>query len=322
MNRRGFLKSIGALGAAPYITTAAGIFPSWAFAAGPTPTGSGRFVPFDPSFSAGSPFPAVRLFPFNGNIITIGGVQHQIPAPGVDLIYNNCIIDGVPNQTLAGQTNYYVHAFVDYGPLTPVMRLEASTTGWRTDDNGAQAGHFGNGVAIKGGDPSRSVVGILRTNPEGKWKCDDKSQNTASFYNRVRIGVKCQVIDCYTSPTSGMWVEPNSDNRINFVCWQDDLPEITLSGTMTNNTMYGHNEVAIHVDGSNPPGSSIAVWDCLSANSSTPFCIKSSSDGGTIEGYHYFGILMKVNAGTGYLRAGYPGAPWGSTQLIASPVPS
>jgi hypothetical protein len=276
-----------------------------------TPTGSGRMVPFSPGGAYGppaSPFPAVRYYPFNGNTITIGGVQYQIPFPGVDLVYDNCIIDGVPGQIVAPYTRYYVYAFMDSG----VMRLQLSTVGWRTDD-GSQSGDIGNGVGIKLLDPSQSVVGQLRTESTGRWLGDDQHQNTSSFYNRVRMGVKAPIGQCSTSLP--YWNEPNSNDRVSFVCWQDDLPEVKLFGSLTHDTMYGHVEVAIHVDGSNPPGSSIAVWDCLSAGSSNPFSVISSSDGGMTEGYHFFGVLLKTSSGTAAIRAG-------TAQLVTSPVPS
>lgn len=284
-----------------------------------TPTGSGRFVPFSPGGDYGpptSPFPAVRYYPFNGNTITIAGAQHSIPFPGIDLLYDNCIIDGVPGQIVAPNTTYYVYAFTYFGSPVPSIRLQLSTTGWRTDE-GSVVGDIGNGVAIKLLDPSQSIVGMLRTELNGRWRGDDKRQNTSSFYNRVRIGVRCAITDCFTQSTE--WTEPNSNNRISFVCWQDDLPEVTLSGTMTNDTAGGHMEVAIAVDG--VIGSSRAVWDAPSANASTPFSIKVPSDGGMVEGYHEYSVWMKTDGSTGALRAGNAGYD-GSTQLCASPVPS
>lgn len=266
------------------------------------PTGSGRFVPFGPT---GSPFPFVRFYAFNGSTITINGGQYQIPESGVDGHASDATINGVLHQQLAPHTTYYVYAYIDSG-----IKLEFSTVGWVTD--------VASGVGIKLNDKTRSIVGLVHTDPSGLFVGNDKSQNTASFFNRVRIGVKCLVDQCFSSVNT--WGEPNSNNRISFVCWQDDLPEITVSGTMTNTTTGGHNEVGITVDGA-LPGSSIAVWDAPSANSSTPFCIKSSSDGGMVEGYHFFGIMMKVAGGTGALRSGVGGFK-GETQLIASPVPS
>src|SRR5215467_13218910 len=96
----------------------------------------------------------VQLLRRNGSQIKINGTTYTIPAAGVSALISSCYLDGVANQTLAVATAYNVYVFDNAGTLT----LDFSTTGHSADTTSGNEG-----VEIKTGDSTRSLVGKIRT---------------------------------------------------------------------------------------------------------------------------------------------------------------
>jgi len=84
----------------------------------------------------------LNLFPYNGNLLTIGGIDYTLPA---STIYDTIGKGLTPN------TTYYVYAYYDYDKS---VQIEFSTTKRATDP--------ATGWPIKTGDSSRTLLGMVR----------------------------------------------------------------------------------------------------------------------------------------------------------------
>jgi hypothetical protein len=152
---------------------------------------------------SGSPFTRVHFFPKNGNQIIISGKAETIPAGvgvvsgGVIGVTSNACIDKVCGQQLAPNTLYRVYVFMDSG----TMKMDFSTGGHQADRT--------HGNEVHASDPTRSLVGMVRTNASGSIDGDAKRQMTISWCNRGHTGLA------------------------SFVGWGGGNPATTCSSTLT-----------------------------------------------------------------------------------------
>jgi len=100
--------------------------------------------------------------PYNGNGLIIGDRQFRIPVAGIVL----------PSAALTASTFAYVYAR-DNG--VGQIFLEASTTGHATHTNG---------VDVKVGDPTRTLVGMVYTTGASQFVFTPTELRVASWFNR------------------------------------------------------------------------------------------------------------------------------------------
>lgn len=217
---------------------------------------------------------------------------------GYKLFINNAfrIIPSSPptinTGSLSANTTYYIYAYMSGSTMT----LEASAT--------VPAEYSVNGVLVKTGDASRTLVGMGRTNASPAWSIcrswfNDITNTSSSYYTADRS----------TNSTAG-FAEVNSEIRAGFLVWDGQPADISVNGgTLLNmgagdggNAYYG-----IAIDGASPQDNGCGIVGIVVADNYTsqdwlPLGI-SLSVGGLSEGYHYATVSGVVvhTAGSGGL---------------------
>ncbi|MFF7060792.1 pyocin knob domain-containing protein [Achromobacter spanius] len=144
------------------------------------------------------------LNPWNGNGLIINGRQYRVPSGGV--VLSNA---QVPAQTLS-----YVYAY-DSG--SGAVALEALTTAYNRHTDG---------VFIKSGDPSRTLVGMVITPANGQFTYTGQLKYVTSFFNRLLS----TVIEYVSSGTSTVGTPVALNNGPGCLCWSGDNILLTTTG--------------------------------------------------------------------------------------------
>lgn len=260
---------------------------------------------FTPIAGHGSPFTQVHFFPKNGNKVMIRGVAQRIP-PGVGVIsggvtgtFDRASIDKVPDKTLAGKTLYYVYVYMRAG----IMTMDFSTTGHKEDET------YGTQVHI--GDPSRTLVGMVRTDERGRFVGNARAQLTISWCNRGHTGLIQQLGG--TSTSSKNLTEVNAEYRIEWLQWGINntfrqgftVPNIYIAGNVRNSKRGGHVQVAIAIDGVMCSYVMTYYQPYFWGDVGTVITAVIGANG-TDEGYHYASFLMGTGGteGTAVMTSG------------------
>jgi len=219
---------------------------------------------------------ALKLAPFNGNKLLINGVSQTIPSAGVTL----------SNSGLAATTVYYVYAYMNSGTMT----LEAVTTTHATGTNG---------VEIKSGDVTRTLVGMIRTGASSQFLDTAAARFCLNWFNKRKIIGSVPAVPNYTF-TNTSPAEINVALRVEFLCWSDDVPVITQSGTVSQSaTASVVTQAAVDTVGNTyTPVQQIS----LPSTYSGPFSA-TGGGGGLSEGYHFSTCIANVTSGTGTLNS-------------------
>jgi hypothetical protein len=157
----------------------------------------------------------LKLSPYNGNKIIINGRVCTIPNLGVSLAATGLTVGAA----------YYIYV---YESSPGVLALEAVST--------ASGGHLtsANGIEIKIGDPTRTLVGMgyIWTGPT--WTDTDTIRGIASWFNRRRARA-----DAVTSPATTSTVSTALVNPIYVFCWANEFVTGIMNGYVNNNGVGG-----------------------------------------------------------------------------------
>lgn len=178
----------------------------------------------------------LTLSPLNGNKLFINGQWRALPAAGVTLSNALALIEG---GAPAINTTYNIYAQWDGAAIV----LKASATARATD---ATYGH-----QIRSGDATSVLVGKAFYNAAGQFAADTEVLGgVLSWYNRSRkFAVKAFTANRTTSATVG--AEINSEIRLSFLSWGDEVAEFKANGsnfnstTVTGYTYIGINGIAL-----------------------------------------------------------------------------
>lgn len=142
--------------------------------------------------------------------LIIDGTLEQIPSAGVTANYNNAYINGTAAQTLAGNTTYYVYAFMNSGTMT----LDFSTTGPTLDTS--------TGVDTKTGATTRTLVGLIRTASGGTFVDSAAQRYTRTYFNDPGVvGLNSENTND-NMPGSGVWDVLDDVVKAEFVNWANE----------------------------------------------------------------------------------------------------
>jgi hypothetical protein len=253
---------------------------------------------FTPVAGEGTPFSQVHFFPKNGNKITISGREETIP-PGIGVIsggvvgtFNNASIEKTPGQTLKPLTLYFLYVFMD----NDLMKMDFSPIGHREDPNYGHETHAA--------DPTRSLVGMVRTNSDGKFVGNSKSQLTLSWCNRVSVGLTEHLEGLKSSSTT--LAEANPEHRLEWLQWGindqftqgADVPNLYLSATVKNSKVGSYVNARIAIDGQIVGN----LGGYYQVNKDAIGMIHSSTQGWGDEGYHYGQVFMDNGGGGGEIN--------------------
>lgn len=156
-----------------------------------------------------------RLMPCNGNGLIINGKQYRIDAAGVP----------VSNAGLAASAGYYAYA-KDDGSGGFGLEFQAFSA--------APHSRHTDGVEIKTGDPTRTLVGMAISASTGQFIVNDTNYRIASWFNRKQI----RLVEAVTTGTaSSSFVGLNGG----FACcgWGGEtLLDLVVSGSTAGSNTY------------------------------------------------------------------------------------
>lgn len=210
----------------------------------------------------------------NGKTVPINGANQIIPAAGVSL---------APTGATPLQLNY-IYAFMNAG----VMTLERSTTAYSIDAN--------TGIAIKTGDPTRTLVGMAQADTGPVWVDSPSKRWVRSWFNDFGVRLFANFTANRTT-TSTTYVELNSEIRCQALLWAGEVFEATGAGSAGNNASIQRNLTSLGFDGATPePNGTLSILNA--ANDTTAYCCQGLKTG-LSEGSHYVTLLGQVNGNTG-----------------------
>lgn len=173
-----------------------------------------------------------RLMPCNGNGLVINGRQYRIDPAGIPLSPSGL----VPAQT------YYAYAKDNGFGGMALEPLLASANAHSTGSDG---------VEIKTGDPSRTLVGMFWLDGDVKFLRSSTFDFVASWFNRTERMVTNSV-----SNTTGASVEAPLTGNIGLLAWSSTLLSGEYLGRVTN-TAIAFSSANIHVGGATAAGMSV-----------------------------------------------------------------
>lgn len=226
-----------------------------------------------------------RLVPHNGNALIINGNTEIVPSAGITITGAGTVAN----------TIYYIYAYMNAG----VMALEKSTTGYARHTNG---------VMIKSGDPSRTLVGMSRSYDGTTWFSEQfYAVYNLSWFNRSKRAVQGQASGA-VSTTSGSLVEITPVSRISLMNWANEGVSIHVGGAFSGNAVGTTTFILI---------ADVAMtWlNALGAQHTIPAAtylgaLCYSAEYPASEGYHYYNLALAA-AGTVTANYALTGSTWG-----------
>ena len=165
------------------------------------------------------------LMPFAGNALIINGTSYRLPAAGVSL----------SNAGLAANTIYNIYAFISGGAIA----LEASATAHATD--------VLTGAEIKSGDPSRTLVGKIRTNATSNFADAPGYRGCINWFNRRQMNVTGGSGTNSTSSTA--YIDMGGAISCSFLTWGDEALFSVVNGFARSDTVGGGANISLTLDG-------------------------------------------------------------------------
>lgn len=147
-----------------------------------------------------------RLIPYNGNRLVIDGVSREIPSAGVD----------ITTAAFTADITRYIYAYWDGSTI----QLEASATSYGTHTNG---------VVIKTGDSTRTLVGKIRSWTGNTFVDSLNGRLVASWFNRRKRLLLNNAFSASITQSSSANI---SSNYLYFTCWSDSAVESTYTITI------------------------------------------------------------------------------------------
>jgi hypothetical protein len=208
---------------------------------------------------------------FAGTLLSIDGNAETIPSGGVTLAATGVTVGA----------DRYIYAYM----ATGVMTLEASATAWAVDAT--------SGMPVKSGDPTRTLVGMARAITGPAWQDDEKQRFVRSYWNDQ--GVRGHsAFTAQRSVANATPAEIDTEIRIEFLTWGEEIPHFEIQGTTRANSAGGQVFSQMAIDG--------ATVDCKT----TSRIEGTASFGGSFtlwnplrlsEGYHYLTLFGASDSG-------------------------
>lgn len=204
---------------------------------------------------------------YNGSGLIINGVSQNIPSAGVTYTISG----------LAASTVYRVYAFMNSGTMT----LELSTTAHATGTNG---------VEIKSGDATRTLVGMVATN--GSTQFVDSASAGRLCINWFNLAPRSlQSANTVNSTTNTSPV--NLITAIPFLTWALQAAQFNVSGYMNNAVAGQFARINLYIDGAQSGPDSITTSDAAASNAS----ISVDYQLDLTEGQHNFSVSGLSSSG-------------------------
>lgn len=233
----------------------------------------------------------LTLSPYGGNLLIINGQFRTVPAGGVTL----------STAGLAINTSYYIYAFMSGSTMT----LEASTTTHATSS--------ANGVEIKSGDATRTLVGAAVTDASTQFNDSVTKRDVASWFNRQERALTGAGTAGATTASAAL-VELASSARVQGFLWADSAATLMLNGYASNDTAPNNVSSSIGRDGAVARLPTVAPVTNISTNNFAAAIPASVVDTGAVamagESQHFWTPLGAVGGGTGTFNLALQGSIW------------
>ena len=236
----------------------------------------------------------VSVVPQDGNTIWIytatSGWALRSIVSGWLTANTSVYVNGVAGQSLAASTTYFVYLF----DLSNALTLDFSTTAPAVDAT--------SGLKIKTGDPTRLLIGMVRTNASTPGQFQTPAL-VLSWYKRRGIKVSAALSTTRTT-NSGSIVEINAEIQAKFLTWAEEAVAADFAGYASNDSLAQSCFTHITLDGlvTVISGPIVATTPIVSA----PHYDNASLSGVATmaEGYHYATIGVLVSGGIGTWSGG------------------
>jgi len=167
---------------------------------------------------------ALTFKPYNGNQIQINTTQYTIPNAGIAGLANTSVfVNGTSGQNLAASTTYYVYAFINAATVTADFRTDGN--GHITDTTTSNEGVEVRSSSGTTPDPTRTLIGLIRTNASSQFQDDAGNRWVRTWFNRRVLPFFGAFLasDTLTSgQTAGSFSEFSSTIRVNFLIWSGE----------------------------------------------------------------------------------------------------
>ncbi len=219
----------------------------------------------------------LTLKPYNGNNVIVNGVPLQLPSAGVTYTLSG----------LAASTLYYV--YLSGNTASPV--LSVSTTSHVTGSNG---------VEVKSGDATQTLVGMVRTNASTQFVDSVTQRFCFNWFNRRNLSCQFALATTlsFTNTTSALL---SATFIVEFLTWGDESVLVIFDGTCQNNTTGNAVQLVSGADGASNIGSPQQFNAAASGYGGN---FSTSYNNPFVEGYHFTSLFGNVNGGTGSLSLG------------------
>lgn len=166
----------------------------------------------------------LRLDPHMGKTVPLktaaGWRTVEIPAAGWTVANTSVFVNGTSGQNLAAGTGYLLCLFDNAG--VPTFDFRTTLT---------HAVDAETGVEILVGDPTRTVIGLIRTNSSSQFADSATQRFVRSWFNDPGIALLNQFTATRSVGTSTV-VEINSEIRVEFVAWSGEIVMIGWDTTV------------------------------------------------------------------------------------------
>lgn len=219
----------------------------------------------------------LTLKPYNGNNVIVNGVPLQLPPAGVTYTLSG----------LAASTLYYV--YLSGNTASPALSVSATTHVTGT-----------NGVEVKSGDATQTLVGMVRTNASTQFVDSATQRFCANWFNRRTLSCQFALSSAlnFTNTSSALL---SSTFIVEFLNWGDESVLVIFDGFCLNNTTGNAVQLVSGIDGITSVGSP-QTFNSYQANANGNF--STSLNNALSEGYHFSSLFGNVNGGTGTLGQG------------------
>jgi len=215
----------------------------------------------------------LTLTPYNGRNLIINDTPVSIPTAGVTL----------SNSGLSASTLYYIYAYVSAG----VMTLEASATTHTTSTGG---------IETKSGDDTRTLVGMIYTNPSSQFVDSSSFKGCLNWFNKRLVNTTNSVVSDTTFTNTSI-AELATVPRNTMLAWAGETLECISDGTGVNsggNTTYFRAYIS---------GTAVGSLSGLTSSTANMSFSSSGVQTVTVDGVYNGQVYGFVTAGTGTLKA-------------------
>lgn len=243
------------------------------------PSGGGRLA-----YSSAT---ALTFRPFGNNKIKINGAIYTIPVAGIAGLANTSVyINGTAGQNLAANTVYRVYAFNNAGTIT----ADFSTTTHMTSTTSGNEG-----IEIKTGDDTRTLIGMIRTNASSQFVDAASQRFILSWFNRRGIVSSAGLATTGATANTSYTEINSSEIRSEFLTWGEEAVSAALCGNCSLSAA-GYCAAGLCFDGIVPSGATGWYGSVTGVYNNIGIALAGIN---LAEGYHY-ATLVGSTGSSGY----------------------